>query len=153
MKLYLFLKKKSSLPEIEELAFTIWDKNINFSKIGDHYVLKNCTVLSLSWDKWYDDPRWKGNEKSREYIDFELITEKYKRSVNVSIHVADDAVFVDKRAVHKAAVFLAQTCDGKISEDGKVWGTPEEYSQIVKEYLQCTFVEAVEKSLTINNQS
>lgn len=147
MKIFVIVKKKSSLPETEELAFVMWDKNISFSKIGNHYLFKKCTSLLLSWDKSHDDPRWKGHPKLCEYIEFEIKSEKYKRHANISIEIPDDAVFVDTRAAHKAALFLAEKCDGKISVDGDEWVTSTQYFETVKNYLHCNFSEAVERSL------
>jgi hypothetical protein len=71
----------------------------------------------LCWDKWVDDPRWSSHEKFIEHVYFDTSPDT---SV-ISIEVDDDATIVDKRAVHKACLLIAERCGGLLSVDEEKW--------------------------------
>jgi hypothetical protein len=148
MKVYVSIKSnREHLPEIIEMADIMWEKDISLSRSGDGNSLKNCTTLALCWDKWVDDQRWDSHPKFKEYIYFEI---SQKENISITIEVDDEATIVDIRSVQKAALYLAEECDGKISTDGEIWIAPIDYYEFAKEYLQITFKESVEKSLNIS---
>lgn len=144
MKLFLLVKSRKALPTTFDLARIMWEEGISLSRWGDAIDLKNCTTLGLSWAKWEDDKRWREHQKSNEMIYFEL--PKKVKGNPITIEIADDAPLVDKRAAYKAAIYIAEKAEGKISEDGKEWLTPDKYSELVDDYLKYTFKEAAELS-------
>lgn len=147
MKVYILVNNRKNLPEFDELVAAMWERGISFSRLGDSASFKKCTVAELSWDKWISDSRWSGKGKPHEFIEFRLPKKINNYANSISIEVADDALPVDKRAFHKAALYIAERADGKISTDKNVWMTPEEYLEEVKRYMQYTFQEAAEESL------
>jgi len=145
MKIYVDINKgRECLPEIIDLVDVMWEKGISLSRAGDGTSFKNCTSLALCWDKWVDDKRWEMHPKFKEYIYFEVSPED---KLVVTIEVDDESTIVDKRSVHKAALYIAERCDGKLSIDGITWIVPSTYREITKVYLQYDFKESIEKSL------
>lgn len=116
----------------------MWAGGRNISHAFD---LKEFNSLMLSWDKWIDDERWKGNAKSFEHINFEIIDKNI-----VFIDIKDDALFIDKRAFYIGAIYICEKTNGKISEDKITWKTSKEFSNNVTNYINCSFKEAVELS-------
>lgn len=117
----------------------MWD---GAKSISHSFDLKRFDNLMLSWDKWIDDNRWSSNlRKSFEHINFEIIDENI-----VLIDIEDDALFVDKRAFYCGAIFISDNTNGKISEDKLVWITPQEFTEKVSNFVNCSFKEAVELS-------
>lgn len=147
MQLIVTFNNREILPEINELVAIMWKKDVNFSKVGNAASFKKCTSFTLSWDKWLDDKRWLGHNKFKEYIYFTFL-DKEKNFKGIEVEVADDAILVDKRAFLKAAIYIAEKADGKISNDGIAWMTPEEFSEMNNETLKYSFEEAAEASLS-----
>lgn len=146
MRTYIIVKGRKALPKTFELAAVMWKEGISLSRCGDAYEFKNCTTLALSWDKWIDDEKWSGKNKSSQLIYFELPKKIEDYSDKITIEMDDNAVLVDKRAFYKAAIYIAEMSEGKISIDGIKWLTPEKYKQQFKDYLDYSFEEAVELS-------
>lgn len=146
MKIHVMIGNRENIPEVKELVSTMWENNINFSKAGDAPQLKNCTTLSICWDKWVDDKRWSNHPKFKEYIYFDLLGELDKQEL-IIIEIADDAVFVDRRAFLKAAYFIAKKTNGKISANKQLWATPEEFLVKNIDILNISFKDAIEASL------
>lgn len=61
---------------------------------------------------------------------------------------AIDISFVDKRAIYLAAKFIAKNNDGKISFDRENWISVEEFNEIAQPYINSSFADAVEISLS-----
>jgi len=142
MEVYIKIMKKNTLPKIETLNKVMWFENASISKVGNDEYLNNGEEVSLSWDKWINDPRWAQHCKSKEYIYFQLINSQVMK-----IEVDDDALFVDKRAVYLATKLLAEKNNGEINIEGEKWLSIEEFNDITKEYINCSLVDAVDKSL------
>jgi hypothetical protein len=147
MKIFLKIKDENCLPKVDELVEIMWKKGVNLSRVGERDSLINGTSLSLSWDKWLDDERWKGHSKFKEYIYFEIESTNSERKL--SIEVDEDACFVDIRAVYKAVEFIAERCNPLISMDKGEWIQLNEYRAKVDNYLKTSFSHAVEQSLII----
>lgn len=152
MKVCVNLSNRSALPEINELAEAMWSKGVSFSHAGDNSRFKFCNTLALSWDKWIDDIRWSMHPKSKEYVYFEL-KDREKQSLMIVIEVDDRAILIDKLATYKAALYIAEKCNGEISADGVMWYTPEEYKDIAEVFLRYNFNQAVEESLFKDGES
>ncbi len=146
MKMYVTVNDRQKLPELNELIAAMWEENVSFSKAGDAFRFSDYTTLALCWDKWVDDPRWSNHHKYKEYIYFELPV-KLGCSAPITIEMADDAAFVDKRAFLKAAYFLAKKAGGTISFDKKLWVTPDDFMNAHQDILNLSFQEAIEASL------
>lgn len=147
MKIFIKIKDKNCLPKVDELVEIIWQKGVNISRVGKQDSLINGTSLSLSWDKWLDDERWKGHSKFKEYIYFEI--ESTNNEQKLSIEVDDDACFIDLRAVYKAVEFIAERCNALIRMDKNEWIQLNEYRARVDNYLKTSFSDAVEQSLKV----
>lgn len=146
MKIFIKYNKKSNLPDIDDLVKKMWKENINVSKVGDALRFRDCTTLSLAWDKWLDDKRWTSHPKFKEYIYFELIKESESTN-KIIIETEDDVIEVDKCAFYKAAVLIGEKTRGEISTDGITWMKIDDYIKGVNRYLILSFEEAVELSL------
>jgi hypothetical protein len=142
MKIYIEIKNRKRLPKMDELVEVMWKQDISLSRVGNQDSLRKGTYLTLSWDKWLDDERWKYHPNFKEYIYFDFDNR------NLSIEVDDNACLLDLRAVYKAVEFIGKTQEAlvKIESDNK-WMTLEQYKLRVKRYLMLSFSEAVEKSL------
>lgn len=147
MQILIKLVDKNCLPNVDELVKVMWLKGVNFSRVGEKDSLINGTSLSLSWDKWLDDERWKGHSKFKEYIYFE-IESTYNNHI-LSVEVDDGACFVDKRAAFKAVELIVERCDALVSMDKDEWMQLNEFRENVDNYIQTSFTEAVEKSLMV----
>lgn len=147
MKVFIKLDNLNNLPQIcqLDLAQIMWEKGQTFSRCGDDIYINRCTQLSLSWDKWLDDIRWHNNPKSKEYINFEYDAANRL----LVIEIESDSLVVDKRAFHKAILFISQAIQSKISFDGDEWMDTEEYSKRFAYILNMNFIESVDLSLTI----
>lgn len=148
MDIFIKVKDKNCLPTVDELIEVMWKKGVNISRVGGQDSLRNGTSLSLSWDKWLDDERWKGHSKFKEYIYFEI--ESLNNEYKLSIEVDERACFVDIRAVYKAVEFLAGRCKALISIDEGIWLQLNEFSASVDNYLKTSFSDAVEQSLIVS---
>jgi hypothetical protein len=148
MKLLIKYKKNNSLPDIADLLRIMWKEDISVSKAADAVSFKDCTTLSLAWDKWLNDKRWASHPKFKEYIYFDIIRKDPVFSNKMILEIDNNAIEVDKRAFHKAVVYIAEKTHGEISVDGAVWLDPKDYAETVKEYLKLSFEEAVELSLS-----
>lgn len=133
------------IPKMSELVEIMWKKDISVSRIGNQHTLRRNGYLTLSWDKWLDDERWEEHSKFKEYIYFEI--KVIKNEYCLSIEIDDDACFVDIRAVHKAAMYIAKKANTLVSYNKKKWIKQSDYKIIVRKYLDTSFEEAVEKSL------
>ncbi len=138
MNLFIKVENIKALPSRSLMKEVMWEQANNISHGFD---LKEFDSLMLSWDKWLDDSRWSGLNKSFEHINFEITKEN-----EVVVDIADDALFVDKRAFFRGALLICEKTNGKISVDEIVWHPPNEFRLNVKNYLECSFNEAVEKS-------
>ncbi|UTR14126.1 hypothetical protein MM221_16315 [Salipaludibacillus sp. LMS25] len=147
MKIFIKIKDKNCLPKVDELVEIMWQKGVNLSRVGEQDSLTNGTSLSLSWDKWLDDERWKGHSKFKEYIYFEI--ESTSSEHKLSIEVDDDACFVDIRAIYKAVEYIAERCNALISMDKGEWLQLNEFKASVDNYLKTSFSDAVEQSLIV----
>jgi hypothetical protein len=147
MKIFLKIKDKNCLPKVDELVGIMWQKGVNLSRVGEQDSLIKGTSLSLSWDKWLDDERWKGHSKFKEYIYFEI--ESTNNEQKLSIEVDEDACFVDIRAVYKAVEFIVERCNALISMDNGEWIQLNEYRARVENYLKTSFSHAAEQSLIV----
>jgi hypothetical protein len=147
MKIFIKITNKNCLPEIDKLVETMWKDGVNLSRVGGADGFRNCTTLTLSWDKWLDDERWRGHSKFKEYIYFEIKTLKSNKHI-ISIEIDDDATLVDKRAVYLAAKLLSESSNNSISYDGVNWMSTNDFIELVHDYIKCSFEEAVELSLT-----
>lgn len=148
MKIFIKIKDKSCLPNVDELVEIMWEMGINLSRVGELNSLKNGYSLSLSWDKWLDDERWEKHSKSKEHIYFEIEPlDDYEQKL--LIEVDDDACFVDKRAVYKAVEFIAERCNALISMENGKWLQLNEFRANVDNYLKTSFSDAVEQSLIV----
>ncbi|MBQ4900935.1 hypothetical protein KB559_19025 [Paenibacillus sp. Marseille-P2973] len=145
MKLFLKVKDKNCLPEADELVAIMWKRGVNISRVGRQDSLIIGTSLTLSWDKWLDDERWRGHPKCKEYLYFEI--ETINNEQQLSIEIDEDACFVDFRAMYKAVEFIAERCNTLISIDKGIWVQIKEYRLKVDNYIKINFQEAVEKSL------
>ena len=139
MNLFIKVDNINALPSRNEIQEVMWEQANNISHAFD---LKEFNSLMLSWNKWLDDNRWKKSNKSFEHINFEIIKEN-----EVVVDIADDALFVDKRAFYRGVLFICEKTNGKISIDDLVWHRPNEFKLDIKSYLDCSFNEAVERSL------
>ena len=139
MNLFIKVDNINALPSRLEIQEVMWEQANNISHAFD---LKEFSSLMLSWNKWLDDNRWGNSNKSFEHINFEFIKED-----EVVVDIADDALFVDKRAFYRAVLFICEKANGEISIDELVWHRPNEFRLNVKSYLDCSFNEAVERSL------
>lgn len=153
MKLFINYKKKNSLPDIADLVTNMWKEGISFSKATDAVSFRDCTTLSLAWDKWLDDKRWVSHPKFKEYIYFDLTTKERGLSHMMLLEIDDDATAIDKRAFYKAAIYIAEKIQGEISVDEIIWLESKDYAETVKEYLKLSFEEAVELSLSNSKYS
>jgi|GEM_PF-2100627 len=147
MKILIKIEDKKCLPTVDELVEIMWQKGINLSRVGEQDSLTNGTSLSLSWDKWLDDERWKRHPKFKEYIYFEI--ESTHNEQKLSIEVDGSACFVDMRAVYKAVEFIAERCNALISTNNDEWLQLSEFRTSVDNYLKTSFSDAVEQSLLI----
>lgn len=146
MKIFLKVIDKKCLPKVDELVEIMWHKGVNLSRVGEEDILIKGTSLSLSWDKWLDDERWKGHSKFKEYIYFEI--EYTNSEQKLSIEVDENACFVDIRAVHRAVEFIAERCNSLISMDKGEWIQLSEYRSRVGSYTKTSFSDAVQQSLS-----
>ena len=147
MKLYIIIKNRKDLPESMLLIETMWRNDIDYSKTSDELEFKNATFFGLKWNKTFDDERWRGNKYFSIFIDFDLpeCLDNYKEPI--TIETEDDIPTVDKRAFYKAALLIAETCEGKISFDTQEWLTKDEFYNKYKQYIDISFEEAVEISI------
>lgn len=145
MKYFLKVNDKNRLPKVDELVDIMWKKGVHISRVGQQDSLIIGTSLTLSWDKWLDDERWRGHPKFKEYLYFEI--ESINNEQLLSIEIDEDACFVDFRALYKAIEFIAERCNTLISIDKGKWIQLNEYRLKVDNYIKTTFSEAVEKSL------
>ena len=145
MKFFIKVDDSNCLPKADELVNIMWKKGVNISRIGQQDSLIIGTSLTLSWDKWLDDERWRGHSKFKEYLYFEL--ESINNEQRLSIETEEDACFVDFRALYKVIEFIAERCNSLISIDKGKWISLNEYRLKVDDYIKTTFPEAVEKSL------
>jgi hypothetical protein len=148
MKLFIKYKEKNSLPDIADLVSTMWKEGISVSKAADAVSFRECTSLSLAWDKWLDDKRWASHSKFKEYIYFVITTKDHGHTNKIVIEMDDDATVIDNRAFHKAAVYIAEKTQGEISADGIVWLDPKKYTETIKKLLKYSFKEAEDLSLS-----
>lgn len=145
MFVWLKLIEKKNIPTMSELVEAMWKKDINISRTGNERTLKNDGYLTLSWDKWLDDERWKENSKCKEYIYFDV--EKRSGSHYLSIEIDDAACFLDIRAFHQATIYIAKKTNALISKNEQEWILLNHYLPLVSEYTSDTFEEANERSL------
>lgn len=139
IELLVYCTNLKSLPNRSSLKKMMWSEA---KSISHSFDLKEFGSLTLSWDKWIDDERWsKDAKKPFEHINFEVIDSNI-----VLIDIEDDALFIDKRAFYKGAIYICEKTNGKISEDKITWKTPKEISHSVDNYINCSFKEAVELS-------
>ncbi|MFT8349937.1 hypothetical protein [Clostridium saccharoperbutylacetonicum] len=146
MKIFIKYNENGDLPDIDDLVKKMWKENINVSKVADAVSFRDCTTLSLAWDKWLDDKRWASHPKFKEYIYFELIKESRFTS-KIIMQIEDDAIEVDKCAFYKAVVLIGEKTRWEISADGIKWIKIDDYIKVVNRYLKLSFEEAVELSL------
>lgn len=146
VKLYVRIGNRNNLPSIVALIDFMWDEGINASRAGNSHKLSTCTRLALCWDKWVDEIRFKGHPRFKEYIYFNHRYRRGEKSSQITIEVDDGALYVDQRAFFRAAFFLAMHT-GRISLDGEVWLTCDEFKKAHCEYFMTNFKQAVEKSL------
>ena len=147
MKNFISYDKNSNLPEISDMVMNMWKDEISISKASDALRFKDCTTLSLAWDKWIDDTRWISNPNQKNIFIFDITTNETGDKYNMLLEIDDHAVEVDKRAFHKAILLIAEKTLGKISMDGLTWMNSEEYAEIFKEHLKHSFTESVDLSL------
>ena len=145
--IYVKVRDRTNLPTIKELAEFMWNKGLSFSWYRDDYFLQNCNEIALSWDKWLDDPRWDELTKKEEYIYFECFWDGRNGYYLIIIFMKEDPVFVDRRAVYRAALMLADRGGGFIEVDGLKF-TVEEFRKAKGEYIETSFSDAVERSLS-----
>ena len=139
MQLFISIKNAITLPNRDEIIKAMWEKAFSVSHALD---LKEFNSLMLSWDKWIDDTRWSdGIPKSFEHINFEFRNNKL-----IIVEVDDNALLVDKRALYRSAIFIAERTNGTISMDNSTWITANELCEYANNYLKYTFDEAVEIS-------
>jgi hypothetical protein len=145
--IYVLISDLGDLPNIDQLIEHMWERGHNFSRVGNSISFRNSAPICLSWDKWLDDPRWAGNLKSKEYIYVELSTNK--KSVSIELEDYENAVLVDKRAFHNAALYIAEQTKGMISLNGHDWISIIEYQTRIEKYVVLSFEKAVEVSLNL----
>lgn len=139
IELFIYCTNLKSLPNRSSLKKMMWSEARSISHSLD---LKEFGSLALSWDKWIDDERWrKDAKKPVEYINFEVLDNNI-----VLIDIEDNALFIDKRAFYKGAIYICEKTNGKISEDKITWKSPNEFIHNVSNYILSSFKEAVELS-------
>lgn len=147
MRVHIELENLKKLPQIHQLdlAKIMWEEGNNFSRMGNSCYINECTYLTLSWDKWLDDKRWESNSKSKEYIDFEY----YEVDKELHVEIKDDSLILDKRAFHRAIVFIANSISAKVNLNEEEWIDIKEYTTRNSYFLNMTFQEALNLSLNI----
>lgn len=148
MKVFIKYRENNPLPDIEDLVKIMWNEGISFSKVADDVRFKNCTTLSLAWDKWLDDKRWVSHPKFKEYIYFDIERKDPLFFNKISLEIDDNAIEVDKRAFYKAVIYISEKVQGEISINGTVWLDSNDYAKTVNEYLKLSFEKAIELSLS-----
>lgn len=148
MKIFIKYVENNSFPDIVDLVKIMWKEGISFSKVADDVSFKNCTTLSLAWDKWLDDKRWVLHPQFKEYIYFDIQRNDSLFSNKILLEIDDNAIEVDKRAFYKAVIYISEKVQGEISINGTVWLAPNDYAKTVNEYLQLSFEKAIELSLS-----
>lgn len=142
MEFTIKIKQADTIPSIDDFKSIMWYEKASISRVGNDSLFRRGEEISLSWDKWIDDPRWSNHVKSKEYIYFQFIRPNFFK-----IEIDDSAIFVDKRAAFLATRYLIEANDGEVSFDGVTWLQKNDFTEIYKPYLQCSFVDAVEESL------
>ena len=142
MELFIKINNIASFPSIEELKSIMWYENASISRVGNDKLLRSGEEISLSWDKWIDDLRWSNHSQSKEYIYLQFIQPDICK-----IEIEDSALFVDKRAVILAAKYLVEIDDANSSFDNVKWLKKNDFFEVIKQYLQFSFENAVEESL------
>ena len=149
---YVLIDTRDNLPSIDDLVEKMWKTGVSYSKASDSSEFKNCTTLSLSWDKWIDDERWLlPGLKSKEYIYFDLPEQADNYLSPIALEIDDDALFIDKRAFYKALDYISRCTKGRISVDGQEWMNNELFVDEFQKYLCTEFDQSVYKSLTGEN--
>lgn len=156
MKAYVKVKGRRYLPEKrKELLAVMWKESIahSYAGIADHRF-NRCHHYSLKFDKWLQDPRL--SKVSCPFIEFEIPGKLRQPNNYIVIEIDDHAPFVNLRAFHRVVLFMAERqrtkgrVVGKISVDGVNWITPAEYREAVREYVDCSFEDALERSIADN---
>jgi hypothetical protein len=138
MELFIKVDNLELLPKRDEIKNVMWEQANNISHSLD---LSEFNSLMLSWDKWIDDSRWVNINKSKEHVNFEISNKNM-----IVIDIADDALFVDKRAFFKGALFICEKTKGMISNDKLNWFKPNDFKYQVRVYIDTSFNEGVDKS-------
>lgn len=145
MRVFIRVKANRYLPNKDELVAAMWKPGIAHSFIGKK------PVYALKFDKWLENPAL--GDIPCPHIEFEMDTKIKQPNNYVIAELDDDAPFVDVRAFHMAILFIANRqrtkgkVVGKVSFDGNVWITPEQYGQMVITYVSCSFDEAMERTI------
>ncbi len=147
MKYYIIIKLRKCLPKLKDIIDRSWKAGIQFSRVADEVEFKDSTFFEFGWDKWLDDKRWSGNKHSNNLLSFDISKNIDNYNEPILAEADDNILFIDKRALYRAILLIAESSEGKISEDKKNWITPEEFHEKYKEYIDSDFDEAVEKSL------
>lgn len=151
MEIYVKIKKKELLPEIIKIVSYMWKKDIQFSRAADTMEFRDATFFCLKWDKTFDDSRWSGNSRFSKDIEFDIPQNIDNYNEPILAEADDDILFVDKRALYRAILLIAESSEGKISEDKKNWITPKEFKKKYKKYIDSDFDYANEVSLKGEN--
>ncbi|OYD06722.1 hypothetical protein [Paludifilum halophilum] len=144
MKIFIQVKGELVLPTLEDLISQMWKKSVSTSKFCDAGNFAESTDVSLCWDKWIDDKRWKGHKKFKEYIEFSF--PRNTSEDKIVVEVEDDALLVDKRAALKGAMYLSKLNDGFIRLEHASWMSPKQFHEHVRECIDLSFEDAAAQS-------
>jgi hypothetical protein len=142
MELFIKISDVNSIPKIDDLKEIMWLVGSSVSRVGNDTHLKSGEEVTLSWDKWIDDSRWTNHVKSKEYLYFQFIQPDIFK-----IEIADNAIFVDKRAAYMVAAYLVQKNNSSVSIGEDNWLPRDLFIEKSKKYVQCSIEDAVNISL------
>ena len=167
---YIGIKDKMKLPKFWDLVYYMWDKELSISYVKVGEEIWDCKGISVSWDKWIDNPKWSGSYKTVEHIDIDIynvldkeiesrvskniyhLINKNNNNYIVCIDISDNAVTMDRRAFLRATYMIAKKCSGIIyDEERNKLLSYEEFYNINKFIIEKTFDKSVEGENRNNN--
>ncbi|WP_054950343.1 hypothetical protein [Numidum massiliense] len=157
METYVLYKDGRLSCDIFGLAYYIWDDGISLSYFKSDVDVNDSDEISLSWDKWIDNPEWDSSDKFKEHIYIErmspsnITVPKLRNKATLLtieniylIEVAEDAVIMDIRAYKRLVYYLSKELDGIVylpSEDRLLNCT--DYYQVNKSIINLAFTRDV----------
>jgi hypothetical protein len=150
------MRSRDVVPRMTELVSYMWAPRVAFSYARTGTDMHDSTDVAIKWDKWLDNPDWRGQPKGTEHISFEWncfdrvrseVSEEFCRLCRASraesvltIEMADDAVAMDRRAFVRAVYVIAERAQGCIySPDDQRVLDASEYYRANRELIEKAF--------------